>query len=422
MKQRKNTDQSGRLVACLALASMRKLRQALPGKWQGQRLELAAYVRRGLACLLVLCALCAGCVKKKAAESVETGDSSGLSVRYAKHFNIEYLPEGVKLVTDYDGRRSLLVPDGVEAPPVEADLLVRTPVKKAFFMSTTHVGLMDVLGDESLYDSVAAVTIPAEQWVIEPVAEGLRSGRIQYIVQNTWGTIDIEAVIRLKPDIIFADDVNPGTSNIFTQFDEAGLNYVVLGEWLEDSTRGSLEWIRFIAAFYNKDLDADAVFKRQMARLDELVKLTADIPADKRPVVACGNVYGGVVYAQGGDSITAGEYWKAGGRYFLEEGTGGGSLRITPEEFFEKARDADILIYNSMIQYTPDKQALLVESPLFSLFKSFKNDQVYVLSAGYYMNASKTDVKFEDTVQIFQPALLDQGVERKLTFYEKLPD
>jgi iron complex transport system substrate-binding protein len=234
--------------------------------------------------------------------------------------------------------------------------------------------------------------------------------------------MDIEGVVSLKPDIIFADTVNPGTGDIFTQFDEAGLNYAVLGEWLEDSTEGSLEWIRFIGAFYNRDLDADAVFRRQIARRYELAELTADIPADKRPVVACGSVYDGVVYAQGGDSIAAREYWKAGGRYFLEEGTGGGTMRITPEEFFETARDADILIYNSMIQYTPDKQALLADSPLFSLFKSFKNDQVYVLSAGYYMNSSKTDVKFEDTVFIFHPGLLDQGGGRKLTFYEKLPN
>jgi iron complex transport system substrate-binding protein len=371
--------------------------------------------------LLTLCALCAGCTKKTTVETVSTGDSNGLAVRHARHFNIEYLPDGVKLVTDYDDRRILLVPDGVEAPPVEAELLVRTPVRKAFFMSTTHVGLLDVLDDESLYDSVAAVTIPAEQWVIAPIVEGLRNGRIQYIVQNTWGAMDIEAVIHLKPDIIFAGTVNPGTSDIFTQFDEAGLDYVVLGEWLEDSNHGSLEWIKFIAAFYERDTEADAVFRRQVARLDELVKLTADIPEDRRPVVACGSVYGGVVYVQGGDSITARECSKAGARYFLEKGTGGGTLRITPEEFFNKARDADILIYNSMILYMPDKTALLEESSLFSQFKSFKNDKIYVLAAGYYMNSSKTDVKFEDMVFILQPELLDQGGERKLTFYEKLP-
>jgi iron complex transport system substrate-binding protein len=372
--------------------------------------------------LLAVCAACAGCAKKKAAESTDARD--GLAVRYAKNFDIEYLPDGVKLVTDYDERRGLLVPEGVDAPDIEADFTVRTPVKKALFMSATQVGFLDALEDESLYNSVAAVTVPAEDWVIEPVAEGLRSGRIRYIDQSTWGVMDIESVIRLRPDVIFAGTVDPG-SDIFALFDEAGLEYAVFGEWLEDSSFGSLEWIKFLAAFYNKDDEADAVFRRQTERIDQLQKLVSGIPQSEMPVVACGSIYDGVVYAQGGDSVTAREYGKAGARYFLGEGTGGGTLRITPEEFFSKARDADILIYNSMIKYTPDKAALLTESSLFSLFKAFKNDKIYVLSSGYYMNSARIDVKFEDTVSIFHSGysgLLGLDGGRKLVFYEKLPD
>ena len=268
---------------------------------------------------------------------------------------------------------------------------------------------------------MAAVTVPAEDWVLAPIAEGLRSGRIRYIEQSTWGVMDIESVIRLSPDVVFAGTVDPG-SNIFSRFDEAGIDYVVFGEWLEDSTYGSLEWIKFLAAFYNKDDEADAVFRRQIARLDELAELAGGIPQDERPVIACGSVYDGVVYAQGGDSIAAREYKRAGGCYFLEEGTGAGTLRITPEDFFSRARDADILIYNSMIKYTPDKAALLAESPLFSSFKAFKNDRIYVLSSGYYMNGARIDVKFEDTLSILHNGLPGQDGGRKLSFYEKLPD
>ncbi|MDR0663592.1 MAG: ABC transporter substrate-binding protein [Spirochaetaceae bacterium] len=382
------------------------------------------YLAAGAA-LLVCCAAYTGCgaagAKKKAAEGAEAGDSSGLAVRYAKHFDVEYLPDGVKLVTDYDGRRGLLLPEGVDAPDAEADFILRTPVKKALFMSSTQIGFLDVLEDKSLYDSVAAVTVPVEDWVLEPVAEGLRSGRIRYIEQSTWGVMDIESVIRLSPDVVFAGTVDPG-SDIFSRFDEAGIDYVVFGEWLEDSTLGSLEWIKFLAAFYNKDDEADAIFRRQLARLDELVELAGGIPQDERPVVACGSAYDGVVYAQGGDSIAASEYKRAGGRYFLEEGTGGGTLRITLEDFFSRARDADILIYNSMIKYTPDKTALLAESPLFSSFKAFKNDEIYVLSSGYYMNGARIDVKFEDTLSILHNGLPGQDGGRKLSFYEKLPD
>jgi iron complex transport system substrate-binding protein len=115
----------------------------------------------------------------------------------------------------------------------------------------------------------------------------------------------------------------------------------------------------------------------------------------------------------------AGEWWKSGGRYFLPAGSGGGQLRLTMEEFFDKARNADILMYNSMIQYTPNKRALLEESPLFAEFKAFRNDRIYVLSAGYYMNVARIDEKFEETATIFQPDIFSApgGL-----FYEKLPD
>jgi iron complex transport system substrate-binding protein len=366
-------------------------------------------------------AFCAGCSKAQTAAVVSgAADSGGLGIRYAKHFSIEYMPDGVKLLSDYNERRCLLVPYGVEPPRVDYDLLARTPVSKAFYTSTTQVSFLDVLEDESLYDSVAAVTISREQWSIESVAERMRAGKTAYIAQNNSGTLDIEGLIALQPDMIFAEPEVMGAGNNLTQFEVAGLPYAVIGEWLEGETLASFEWIKFIAAFYNKDAEADAVFRRQEARLDELAALTADIPDDERPLAACGSVFNGVVYTQGGDSAVAREYRKAGGRYFLEEGTGGGALRLTPEEFFDKARGADILMYNSMILYTPDKKALLEESPLFAEFKSFKDDKIYVLARGYYMNGARIALKLEDAISIFQPELFSR--DRRLTFYEKLPD
>jgi iron complex transport system substrate-binding protein len=379
-----------------------------------KRIRLKVYA--GLAGLLVF----AGCAKEKAPVAAEGGGApDGTEIRYAKHFSMERLEGGAKLITDFDGRRCLLVPDGTETPKVAADLMVRTPVKRAFFMSVTQAGLLDALGDESLFDSVAAVTVPADDWVIRPVAAGLRSGRIRYIAQNSAGTLDIETVAGLKPDIIFAGVMTPGGGDIFAQFDEAALPYAVVGEWLEDTNIAAFEWIKFIAAFYGREDEADAVFGRRLGRLEELAERAADIPAEGRPVVASGMVYSGVTYTQGGDSVMAGEWRKAGGRYFLPEGSGGGQLRLTMEEFFDKARSADILMYNSMIQYTPDKRALLEESPLFAEFKAFQNDRVYVLSAGYYMNVARIDDKFEEIASIFQPGLFSA---RGGLFYEKLPD
>ena len=58
--------------------------------------------------------------------------TTGLGIRNAQNFDIQYLADGVKLLTDSAGRELLLVPEGGKAPAGYDDaLLVRTPVKRA---------------------------------------------------------------------------------------------------------------------------------------------------------------------------------------------------------------------------------------------------------------------------------------------------
>ncbi|MDR1148441.1 MAG: hypothetical protein LBK66_07400, partial [Spirochaetaceae bacterium] len=236
-------------------------------------------------------ALCGGCAKKQSEIKLSAAEGTGeFGVYYAKLFSIEYLPDGVKLLSDYSGRRCLLVPRGVEAPDnftsssIEHDLLVFTPVKKALYTSTTQVSFLDVLEENddaeydieenSLYDSVAAVTMPQDQWDLAPIEERMRDGKTAYIARNSMGTIDIESAITLQPDIIFAEPAVMGMGDNLALFEAAGLPYAVVCEWEEGENRASFEWIKFIAAFYNKDAEADAIFRQQLARLDELARLT----------------------------------------------------------------------------------------------------------------------------------------------------
>jgi iron complex transport system substrate-binding protein len=180
-----------------------------------------------------------------------------------------------------------------------------------------------------------------------------------------------------------------------------------------------LEWIKFIAAFYNLDAEADAVYAKKLARMTELRERAAAVPRENRPVVATGSQWMGIVYMSGAESRGALELEAAGGINAFADIPGKGSMQVNMEEFVQKGKDADILLYTSMILYTPDKQALLAESPLFAEFKAFKNDRVYVLSKGYYMNSAQVDVKFEDIAAILHPDLFPG---RELTFYVKLPD
>ncbi|MDR1105666.1 MAG: ABC transporter substrate-binding protein [Treponema sp.] len=322
---------------------------------------------------------------------------------------------------DGHDRETLLVPKGAEIPRDYAGIpIIRTPIEKGFFMSTTYAGLLGALEDEALFDTVGAVITPVEDWTTAGIIERMNSGKTLYIPWDGMGqTGDIEGVVRLKPDIIFTGPDNQGSILSYTESGAIDFPYVVISEYLEETGEAMLEWIKFIAAFYNLDAEADAVYAKKLARMTELREKAASVPQEKRPVVATGNQWMGIVYMSGAESRSALELAAAGGINAFGDLPGKGSMQVNLEEFVRKGKDADILLYTSMILYTPDKQALLAESPLFAEFKAFKNDRVYVLSKGYYMSSAQVDVKFEDLAAILHPDLFPG---RELTFYVKLPD
>ena len=151
-----------------------------------------------LAAILLLSGCGAGGEEQEDEVDAQVSDlpATGLGIRNAQNFDIQYLADGVKLLTDSAGRELLLVPEGGKAPAGYGDaLLVRTPVKRAMYTSTTHVGFLGALEEDSLYDSIAAVTTEASQWSTPQVAERFANGQITYIVQDSWTAGDVESIV-----------------------------------------------------------------------------------------------------------------------------------------------------------------------------------------------------------------------------------
>ena len=151
--------------------------------------------------------------------------------------------------------------------------------------------------------------------------------------------------------------------------------------------------------------------------MDELYAQMADVPDEDRPVVAYGSVFEGIVYTSGGDSTLAEEIEKAGATYAMAD-VAGDSLQMGMEEFLSLCKDADILIYSSLPQYTPDTDYIVELEPLFAEFKAYQNNQIYGLDMGYYMNAAKVVEKFEDLVAMCHPEMMEGHI---FTMYQLLP-
>ena len=360
-----------------------------------------------------------GCTKSNtSAKSAPVSPEVKLGIKYAQNFSIDYLGNGVKLVTDSDKNKLLLVPKGVTAPSGYSDaLLIETPIANALYTSTTYVGLLGALENDSVYDSVTAVCSPMEDWTTPQILARFRNGTTHFINHSQMAVGDIEEIVKTGASFAFTGGNDDSDMRLRSLMDEVNIKHTTLLEWMEDGNPAYLEWIKFFAAFFNLDEEADRIFESKLARLDELYEKASLI--SNRPTVVYGMIWGGTVYTQAGDSTLAQQFEKAGGTYALKSLEGSGSITITMEEFLKNCRDTDIIIYGSLPQYCPDKAFLLETEPLMAEFRAFKNNNIYIFDQGYYMNSAKVVEKFEDMVSIFHPELFPG---RKLVMYMKLPD
>ena len=367
------------------------------------------------ALLLVLCI--AGCAS--AAGKYE--------IKYAEKFSVDYRENNIKLVTDSAGKQFLLVPSGEKVPDYYKDMahtmLVRTPVNRVFLCSTSQVSFLKLLDrSKKLYDSVVAVTTEEADWTDEKIRSLMKSGKIRYLPEGRGQKSNVERIIEIKPDLVLPSGMDLGETKIMVQLKEAGIPALSVGDYTEASDEAYLEWVKFYGAFYNMDEEADSAFREMLARKRSLTeKIVKSISEEKlkKPVVALGLLFNGLVYTQSGEGKFTTFINSTGGIHALAGSKINGSVQISMEEFFNRCKDADILIYSSTKKYTPSKKALLALNPLFAEFKAMKKDNIYIYDSGYYVNSAEIIEKFEDMAYILHPSLLPG---HRLRHYEKLPD
>jgi iron complex transport system substrate-binding protein len=232
--------------------------------------------------------------------------------------------------------------------------------------------------------------------------------------------VNLESLMALHPDLVIAFSMGNDQS-MLRKIQRSGISLVLNADYLENHPLGRAEWIKFMAAFFNRDQEADSIFNHiEEAYLQTKTRMSR---LKDRPTLFTGVVYGDAWYMPGGQHYGSKFFNDAGGEYMWASNSSENILQLSFESVYEKAGKADFWIgtatYNSLKEI---EQADI----RYKEFKAYKDGKIYnysnkVNSSGgnayFETGYSRPDIVLRDLAKILHPEEME---DHQFYFYKKL--
>jgi iron complex transport system substrate-binding protein len=184
--------------------------------------------------------------------------------------------------------------------------------------------------------------------------------------------LNYEMVLSLKPNVIFAYGIGAEALSTYARFEDWDIPVVYIGEYLENTPLGKLEWIKFFGCFYDQYSKANGYFTEVQQQYDSIKSGARHYTS--KPKVMTGMPWKGVWHVSGGDSFMAAFINDAGAEYLWNNIPGAGGKALALEKIFLDAANADIWLANSMAASLDDITSV---DPRLNALKPFSLNKVY---------------------------------------------
>lgn len=324
-----------------------------------------------------------------------------LQLAYAKKFSIDYYEGGYKLLTIKDGTQILTVPEGKKAPDNldESIIVMQQPVNNIYLVSSA---VMDMFRELNALDTIGFSAQKAENWYVEGAKAAMENGDILYA--GKYSSPDYELLVSKKCSLAIENSMILHSPEVKEMLEDFDIPVIIEYSSYETHPLGRVEWIKFFGALTGMEEEAEKAFEKQT----EIVKhVTATKKTDKTVAFFYITSNGLVQVRQSNDYIPK-MIELAGGRYIFEN-LGDDSKRSTMnmqvEEFYNKAKDADYLIYNSTIDGGVKSVDELIEKcSVLSDFKAVKSGDVWCTEKDVYQQSMSIGFLIEDIHNMLQGA------------------
>jgi len=344
---------------------------------------------------------------KKEFKKNEKNEELKTSIKYAKGFDIQQYNGYKKLIIkspypDAEQYQEFILVDDRNTD-FEGKNKIYVPVKKMVATSTTHIPMIEILGQAN-----SLIGFPTTDFISSKITrDNVKKGLIKDLGNEQ--DFNTEVLINLQPDVMIAFSMGKSTK-LYQNIERNGIPVIFNGDWLEATPLGRAEWIKFFGALYNKDKEADSIFRSIESHYLEAKKTALE--AQTRPKIMSGVLYKDKWNLPAGESFTAQLYKDANADYLWGSSKGQGSLVLSFETVFEKAGKATYWIGSG---YYTTLEELEAANAHYAQFDTFKTKEIYSFSKRRSENGGVEYFEFapmqphivlKDLIKVIHPELL----------------
>ena len=345
-----------------------------------------------------------------------------VAIDHAIGFNIEYHNnyKTLHLFRHYndvaDTVSFLLVQNGTPTPASNNLPVISIPVKKAVSLSTTHLGMFEIL---NAFGELKG--IERKQYVSNPtLIKMVEAGEITEVEPT--GKLNVETIAELGADVVLGVGFPNSQNEAFQQLGRLDIPVLLNADWQEVDLLGRAEWVKLLAALLNKEALVNEKFEAIEHEFQSVLDLIAEKVTDA-PLTITGIAQGDTWHVSGGKSFAYNVLRIAKADYPWKNDNSTGSLKLSFETVYEIGLEADFWIAPSAAQSLED---IRNKDSRYTDFKSYKNGGVYNIFGRYTPGGGndyyetgviEPHVVLKDVVKIFHPELLPN---HELVYYNQL--
>ena len=342
--------------------------------------------------------LLAGCAGSGSTAAPTLTVESSYPLQYAKQFTVDECTGGYELITIADSQY-LVVPQGAAVPEdlPQGTTVLQQPIENIYLVSTSA---MDPIISLGALDSIALSGTKADGWYLPEAKAAMQAGQIAYA--GKYSAPDYETILASGCGLAIENTMIYHTPEVKEQLEKFGVPVLVERSSYESGPLARMEWLKLYGILLGRIEQAEEIFRQKVEQVAPILEQENT----GKTVAFFSITTNNLITVRRTSDYVAQMVGMAGGVYIFDDLEGDNSaqstIKLPLETFYARAKDVDVLIYNSTIEGVVETRDQLIEKcPMLADFKAVQSGDCWCTAQSLFQQSMELADLISDMNLVF---------------------